>query len=155
MIENRKTTLRALHELVRNRRAAAALEFAFVMPIMTLMLFAIINFGIALNNRLVLTDGARAAVRELAVGRESATVHTDTTARFKESAAALDAANLSLTIYVDNAVCASDATCKTALSAASGKPAKIVASYPCDLRVLGFDFAPACALGATTSERIE
>lgn len=44
-------------------------EFALVLPIFITLLFAIIQFGIAFNNYVTLTDAARAGARKGAVSR--------------------------------------------------------------------------------------
>jgi Flp pilus assembly protein TadG len=54
----------------RDREEGQALvEFALVMPILLLVLFAIIQFGLVLNNYITVTDSARAGARELALER--------------------------------------------------------------------------------------
>lgn len=45
-------------------------EFALVAPLMIVLVFGIIQFGIAFNNYVTLTDAARAAARKGAVSRE-------------------------------------------------------------------------------------
>lgn len=131
------------------------MEFALIVPLLSAMLFGMIKFGVAHNNRIALTDASRAAVRELAVGRESATAYTDTVARFHASAGILRPANVSLTLSVNGVACGSDSACEAALEIASGQAATLAATFPCDLTVMGFDFAPGCFLSATTSARIE
>ena len=44
-------------------------EFAIVLPILIVLLFAIMQFGIVFNNYVALTDAARAAARKGAVSR--------------------------------------------------------------------------------------
>ena len=44
-------------------------EFALVLPILALLLFGVIQFGIVFNNYLTLTDAVRAGARKAAVGR--------------------------------------------------------------------------------------
>jgi Flp pilus assembly protein TadG len=46
-------------------------EFALVLPILVVFLFGIIQFGIAFNNYVTMTDAARAAARKAAVSRNS------------------------------------------------------------------------------------
>jgi len=47
----------------------ALVEFALVLPLLLLLLFGIIEFGLALNRYLSLNDAVRAGARELALGR--------------------------------------------------------------------------------------
>lgn len=137
------------------RSGAVAMEFALIVPLLSMMMFGMIKFGVAYNNRIALTDAARAAVRELAVGRESATAFTDTVARFHASAGVLRPSDVALTLSVNGMACSSDAACEAALETASGQAATLSATFPCDVAVLGIDFAPGCTLSATTSARIE
>jgi len=55
---------------LRAERGQTIVEFAFVGPLLIVLVFAIIQFGITFNNYLTLTDAARAAARKAAVSRE-------------------------------------------------------------------------------------
>ena len=44
-------------------------EFALVLPLLALLLFGVIQFGIAFNNYITLTDAVRAGARKGAVAR--------------------------------------------------------------------------------------
>ncbi len=46
-------------------------EFALVLPNLVVLLFGIIQFGIAFNNYVTITDAARAGARKAAVSRQS------------------------------------------------------------------------------------
>ncbi len=46
-------------------------EFALVLPIMVVLLFGLIQFGIAFNNYVTVTDAARAGARTAAVSRQA------------------------------------------------------------------------------------
>lgn len=126
-----------------------------VIPLMTLMLFAILKFGIALNNNLALTDGVRAGARQFAIGRGSDTVHSDAVRSFYAAAPTIAPGKVTLALSVSGATCTDDTSCKLAMLTASGQPAELVASTPCDLRVLAFNFAPGCMLSSSTTERVE
>ena len=51
------------------------------------------------------------------------------------------------------AACASDAACSTIL--VSGQPALVKATYPCDLTVMGVNYAPSCTLKAETAQLVQ
>jgi Flp pilus assembly protein TadG len=51
----------------RDEAGAAAVEFAFVLPVLLLLLFGIVEFGRAWNVRQTLTDAAREGARVAAV----------------------------------------------------------------------------------------
>ena len=60
-----------LKNTIKNERGQTMTEFAFVLPILLVLLFGIIQFGIIFNNYVALTDAARAASRKGAVSRNS------------------------------------------------------------------------------------
>ena len=63
---------------MRNEKGQAMTEFAVVLPVVALVLFAILQFGIAFNNYLTLTDAVRARRarrRRLAPDRERVERH--------------------------------------------------------------------------------
>ncbi len=68
----------------RNRtRGQALIEFALLAPFIFIFLFAIVDFGLAINNRVVVTNAAREAARYGATGatvadiQQAAVNHTD------------------------------------------------------------------------------
>ena len=52
-------------------RGQTLVEFALVLPILCLLLFGIIQFGITFNNYISLTDAVRAGARKAAVSRNT------------------------------------------------------------------------------------
>ncbi len=147
--------LSGLARLVSNSRGAVAVEFVLVLPLLGALLFGITKFGTAYTNRLTLTDATRVAVRQLAVGRSSTTSYTDAMNAFKAAAPRLDPAKSVFTASVNDVNCSSDAACNVLLLAATGLQAKINATYPCDISIMGTDYAPNCKVAAQTIERIE
>ena len=142
-------------DVIRNRRGVSALEFALVAPVLFMLVFGIIQFGITFNNYLALTDGVRAASRVLAASRSSPTPFTSATNAIYASAPNLTKGSVTITLSVAGANCASDGGCATALTAAAGGTASVQASYPCNLTILGVDYAPQCTLTSVTTERVE
>jgi Flp pilus assembly protein TadG len=55
---------------IRNEQGQTMTEFALVLPILALLLFGIIQFGIVFNNYVNLTDATRAGARRAAVSRQ-------------------------------------------------------------------------------------
>jgi Flp pilus assembly protein TadG len=74
-------------------RGAAAVEFALVLPLLLLILFAIIDFGRALNAQITLTQAAREGVRLAAEGYPDGTVE----ARAQAAAPELNGVNVTVT----------------------------------------------------------
>ena len=65
-------------------------EFVLVAPILLLLVFGIIQFGILFNHYLTLTDAVRAGARQAAVSRTLADPVGSTTSRVQAAAANLD-----------------------------------------------------------------
>jgi Flp pilus assembly protein TadG len=72
-------------------------EFAIVLPILVVLLFGIIQFGIAFNNYVTITDAARAGARKAAVSRQSSNPAGDCTSMVRSSASDLDQSKLQVT----------------------------------------------------------
>ena len=142
---------RGLHALLRRERGRATggqalVEFAFTLPLLLMLLIGIIEAGILLNNWVILTDAVRSGARELAISRAPG---IDGCA---QAANRVQAAAIGLTpasIVVTSTVVAS------CTSLTAGSDATVNATYPCDLSILGIDYAPGCTLRATSTVRIE
>jgi Flp pilus assembly pilin Flp len=52
----------------RDQDGAAAVEFALLLPLLVLLLFGFIQFGLAFNTRIQATNAAREAARQAVVG---------------------------------------------------------------------------------------
>ncbi len=52
----------------RGQDGAAAVEFALLLPLLVLLLFGFIQFGLAFNTRIQATNAAREAARQAVVG---------------------------------------------------------------------------------------
>jgi len=148
-------TISRMTRLRRDRSGAAAAEFALVMPFLFLVFFGIVKFGIALNHNLALTDATRASARQLAVGRSSGKTRADALAQLYASAATLAAGTITVTTSVNGAVCVDDTDCASKMGSAPGASATVRASVPCDLSIMGRDFAPGCKISSQTTERVE
>jgi hypothetical protein len=58
----------------RGQRGQVLIEFAFVAPIIFLFMFVVIDFGIGVNHRVVVTNAAREAARYAATGKSEAEI---------------------------------------------------------------------------------
>lgn len=77
----------------QEEHGAAAVELALVLPLLLLVVFGIIQFGIAYNAQLALSAGAREGVRALAINPGA----TDAVARTRQAAAPLAAGSVAVT----------------------------------------------------------
>jgi Flp pilus assembly protein TadG len=57
---------------MKSERGQTMTEFALVLPLLILLLFGVVQFGIAFNNYLMLTDAVRAGARKGTVARHMA-----------------------------------------------------------------------------------
>ena len=126
---------------VQEERGQTMVEFAIVLPILCLLLFGAIQFGILFNNYVTLTDAVRAGARKAAVSRQI----TGTTPRqacidqIKASASDLDQSKL-----VPD--CQSDWQPTSTVT--------VTATYPYSINLLGLVVASG-NLKSTTQERVE
>lgn len=138
---------------VRNQTGSAAVEFALIVPLLVLTLFGIIQFGIAFNNRVAITDGTRVAARTLSISRGAATPYTSARSHFTNSTFGLISSRLNIRLLVAGVECTSDGDCKNKLATAVGSPATVSATYQCATDLIAF--LPTCVLTAQTSESVQ
>ena len=114
-------------------------EFALVLPLLALLLFGVIQFGIVFHQYVTLTDAVRAGARQGAVGRHVPDPSAATEARVRDSAADLDQGKLGVTVT-------SPWT--------QGSDVTVTATYPYNISLLGF-VVNSGNLKSTTTERVE
>jgi Flp pilus assembly protein TadG len=125
---------------IRAERGQTMVEFAMVLPILCLLLFGVIQFGITFNNYVTLTDAVRAASRKAAVSRQSPTRDADIQNALFDSAADLDKSKLpSPTV---------------SSTWQHGDPVTVCATYPYDINLIGMVVASG-NLKSCTKERVE
>jgi len=115
-------------------------EFALVIPILCVVLFGVIQFGILYKNYVTLTDAARIGARKAAVSRHEADPVGVTVAKVESSASGLDLAKLNVTV--------------TAPPWNHGDDVTVTVTYPYSVNLLGFVVA-AGDLESKTTERVE
>ena len=120
-------------------------EFALVIPILCVVLFGVIQFGILYKNYVTLTDAARIGARKAAVSRHSATPAADAEASVRNSASG-----------IDKPCGGGTGLCVTVSATAweHGEDVTVTATYPYNINLLGFVVA-AGDLKAKTTERVE
>ena len=114
-------------------------EFALVLPVLALLLFAVIQFGIVFNNYVTLTDATRAGARKAAVSRQDPNPAGTAETAVRNSATDLKQSDLNVTIN-STWQPASDVT--------------VTATYPYKISLLGL-VVKAGNLSSTTKERVE
>jgi Flp pilus assembly protein TadG len=114
-------------------------EFALVLPILALLLFGVIQFGIVFNNYITLTDATRAGARKAAVSRRAADPPSACIAAIRASA---------------NNLIQSRLTTNCESTWLPGEDVRVTATYPYSISLLGL-FSKAGNLTSTTTERVE
>lgn len=120
-----------------------------------LILGAIVDFGITMNNYVELTDAVRVGARTFVVSSTSATPMTSATSALQGAAANLTASSITITYKVNGTTCSSDTACATALQANPGGTATVTATYPCSTPIGGVNALAGCSLSSTTSQMVE
>ena len=130
----------------------AAAEFALVFPVLVLLFFATVKFGIVLNNYIQLENGAENGARQAAAERNAPAPLSTTVAAVQAGAASLTASNLTVSLLVNGTKCGSDAACNTALAQYS--EATVQVTYPCNLNI-PYLATRTCTLSSSSSEIVQ
>ena len=111
-------------------------EFALVLPLLALLLFGVIQFGIAFNNYITLTDAVRAGARKGAVARHLSDPEGSVDTAVRASATDLKSSDLIVEV---------ESTWEV------GEDVRVSASYPYEINLLGIPLKK----GRMTSETTE
>ena len=124
---------------IRSEQGQSLTEFALALPVLALLLFAVIQFGIVFNNYVTLTDATRAGARRAAVGRRLANPQNETVKAVRNSASDLDQSDLSVSV---------------SSTWQAGADVAVTATYPYSISLLGL-VVKTGNLSSTTTERVE
>jgi Flp pilus assembly protein TadG len=130
-----------LKDTIKNERGQTMTEFAFVLPILLVVLFGIIQFGIIFNNYVALTDAARAASRKGAVSRNASNPKGDCESTGYAAGSNLQQPHVKFIL-----------TCNS--SWAIGSDVTVTATYPYNIKLLNWVVASG-TLNTTMKERVE
>jgi Flp pilus assembly protein TadG len=130
---------------IASERGQTMVEFALVAPVLCLLLFAIIQFGVLYSSYVTLTDATRAGARKAAVSRQEPAPEAVVEAAVRNSAQNLD-----------KPCTATTGLCVSVNTAAwdHGEDVTVEATYPYEIDLLGLVFKKG-RLKSTTTERIE
>jgi Flp pilus assembly protein TadG len=124
---------------IKDQDGQSMTEFALVLPILAFLLFAVIQFGIAFNNYITVTDATRAGARKAAVSRRDPNPRQKCIDAVRSSANGLKQSDLT-------ADCVSDWQ--------PGSDVQVTATYPYSISLFGL-FTRSGRLTSTTTERVE
>ncbi len=122
---------RPVISLVRCRRGVVAIEFVLLAPVLLVILFGTIYFGLALNNYLTLTNAAEQGAQTLSLGRGTSTPYSTAMTAIDSAATNLNTSAITQTVQIGGSSCSSDSACSTLLTA--GAVASVALTYPCNL----------------------
>jgi Flp pilus assembly protein TadG len=126
---------------MKNEQGQTMTEFALVLPILVVLLFGIIQFGIAFNNYVTLTDAVRSGARKAAVSRNLA-----------DPAGACRAQVIAAGVNLDQTELQKNLSCSSTW--APGADVTVSADYPYDISLLGWVVFSG-RLKTTMKERVE
>ena len=115
-------------------------EFALVVPILCVILFAVFQFGALYNDYVTLTDATRVGARKAAVSRHETNPAGVAETAARNSASGLTPAKLSVSV--------------TSTGWEHGDAVTVVATYPYDIDLLGV-VVKTGTLESQTTERVE
>ena len=115
-------------------------EFALVVPIICLVLFGVLQFGMLYNDYVTVTDASRVGARKAAVSRLAANPAAEAEAAARSSAAGLDQSQLDVNV--------------AATAWEHGEAVTVEATYPYEIDLLGLVVASG-ELSSETTERVE
>jgi Flp pilus assembly protein TadG len=128
---------------MRNRlteeRGQTMAEFAIVLPILVVLLFGIVQFGVLFNNYVTLTDAARAGARAAAVSRQASDPTGTADAAVRASASDLNQGNLGVSV---------------SSAWTPGSQVTVKATYPFSISLLGWVVSSG-NLSTSTTEAVE
>jgi Flp pilus assembly protein TadG len=142
------------------QRGQAMVEFALGLPLLLTLITGLVMFGVAFNNELTLTYATDAAAQLLSISRGQTTDPCQTASQAVYSAAPqLNQSNLAFTIVLNGTSVTTNSTQPSCSGSqqylVQSQPARVTATYPCNLTILGVNFAPNCTLTAQSTVLIQ
>ena len=141
---------------------SSLVEFAVCLPVLLLILTGTFQFGLALNNYLMLTNATCVGAQQLAVSRGQTLDPCATTVTAIVAAAPLlKSTNLTYTFvlngttYTGTSCSSTSNTTGAPANLVQGKTAQVTVTYPCSLVVYNSNLVPVCSLKAELAELIQ
>jgi hypothetical protein len=125
---------------IRGESGQTLAEFAVMLPVLCLILFGIIQFGVVFHDYITITDASRVGARKAAVSRFAG-----------DSGASAETAALTAATSLSDEV---TAECEADDWDASGSDVSCTVTYPYSIEVLGLPVVEG-TLTSVTTERLE
>ena len=132
-----------LKRTIKNEQGQTMTEFALILPIVLVLLFGIMQFGVIFNNYVTLTDAARAASRKGAVSRNLTAGAAKAACENTGKSAGGNLKNWGTDFVL---------TCSSSWTI--GSDVTVTATYPYEVSLLGLVVASG-QLNTTMKERVE
>jgi Flp pilus assembly protein TadG len=132
-----------LKKTIKTEQGQTMTEFALILPIVLVLLFGIMQFGVIFNNYVTLTDAARAASRKGAVSRNLTAGAAKAACENTGHAAGGNLQNWGTDFVL---------TCSSSWTI--GSDVTVTATYPYEVSLLGLVVASG-QLNTTMKERVE
>jgi Flp pilus assembly protein TadG len=128
---------------IRREDGQAAAEMALVLPILLMVILAIVQFGITLNNYITLTDATRAGARKASVARFTGDFGASAKTLVKSDASNLSQSKLGVNVSITSGNWSTP-----------GSEVAVTATYPYSIDILGITVKSG-TLTSTSKERLE
>ena len=106
---------------LKRQKGATIVECAIVLPLFLMIIFAVMQFGLLMNNYVMLNNAAVVGARLLAKERGYTTPYTDTQNQILASLPTMKQ-TMSIKISVGGTLCSSNSTCAGLLGNSSSQP---------------------------------
>lgn len=134
-------------------RGNALVEFAFVLPMMMVVVTGLYSFGITLSNQIALTQATGAGAQYLQTLRGNTTDPcADTLTAIQSAAPNLNTSALNLTLTMNGASVSGKSCAGQSSNLTAGQPVTVATSYPCTLNIYGLNLGSSCQLAAQVTE---
>ncbi len=139
-----------IKSMIKNEEGQALSEFALVLPVMLLILFGIIQFGIIFNNYIEITAASRQGARTGAVSQSAgcSAEPSDITSAAQQAATGLNMSTMTVTSNISTLCAANNGTVP------EGGELTVTVTYPYTVSILGLVVSNG-NLSSSTTMRIE
>lgn len=138
-----------IRKVISEERGQAVTEFAVILPVLMMVLFAIFQFGVVFNNYIQVTSAAREGARKGAVSRNSGACASVQTTAINAAQAAAPGLNWGQS---GAGVTVTDTCTNNAIQ--QGTDLTVTASYPWSVQIFGQSVVSG-TLSSTTTMRVE
>jgi Flp pilus assembly protein TadG len=152
-----------LFDVARDHTGSALVEFAFVLPVLLLLMLGLVQFGMMFYNYILVTNAAATGAREFSISRLDSSPYTDTESAI--NSATTNLSGLTITMSVNGTGCSTDSACQTALqnaytaAAIPPEPVSVTVSFACTSNAIMpaylINLTGICPLKSTMQQPVE